>query len=97
MKVSPAKYWRQNNTWQDFVGKTGKVVIATYIRVSSPELQDLLPYSFAIVDIEGQRYEFMGEKGVELKKGDKVELVLRKKMSVSKASLINYGIKMVKI
>ena len=97
MKVSPAKYWRENKKWSDLIGKAGKVIFATEIKVSSPELQEYLPYSFAIVEVDGKKYEFMGEKGAKLKRGDKVELALRKNMSVEKSSLINYGIKLVKV
>lgn len=94
MLLNPANYWRKNKNWNYFVGKSGEVIFVTKVEVTSPELQSFLPYCFAIVEMDGERYEFMGEKGVELKKGDKVEFVFRKVSDSSNASLINYGIKL---
>lgn len=95
MLLNPANYWRKNKNWNNFVGKLGEVVFVTRVEVTSPELQSFLPYCFAIVEMDGERYEFMGEKGVELKKGDKVEFAFRKVSDSDNASLINYGIKLV--
>ena len=95
MKLNPASYWRHNKNWNNFVGKTGEVIFVTKIEVTSPEFQSFLPYCFAIVEMDGERYEFMSEKGADLKKGDKVEFVLRKTSESDNASLINYGIKLV--
>ena len=97
MQLNPASYWRHNKNWNNFVGKKGKVIFVTKVKVTSPELHAYLPYCFAIVEMDGERYEFMGEKGVDLKKGDKVEFVLRKSGKSDKSSLINYGIKLVKV
>ena len=95
MKFNPVNYWRQNKNWSNFVGKTGKVVFATKIEVTSPELQSFLPYCFAIVEMDGEKYEFMSEKGANLKKGDKVKFVFRRTSESDSSSLINYGIKLV--
>lgn len=97
MQLNSANYWRQNKNWNNFVGKIGEVVFSTKVKVTSPELQSYLPYCFMIVEMEGERYEFMSEKGANLERGDKVKFVLRKISEYSKASLINYGIKVVKI
>ena len=97
MQLNSASYWRQNKNWNNFVGKIGKVVFSTKVKVTSPELQSYLPYCFVIVEMEGERYEFMSEKGVNLERGDEVKFVLRKISESSKASLINYGIKVVKL
>jgi mevalonate kinase len=96
MTTNPASYWRQNKNWSHFIGKTGKIVFATKVKVTSPELESFLPYCFTIVEMNGERYEFMGEKGVALEKGDDVKFVLRKVSESSKASIINYGIKVCK-
>lgn len=100
MKLKPAKYWRENKNWSNFIGEVGKVIFATKIEVTSPELQKYLPYCFAVVEVtsgnlKGKRYEFMGTKGADLKKGDKVRFVLRKLSETNKSALINYGIKVV--
>ncbi|MBP7700866.1 hypothetical protein KA111_02270 [Candidatus Woesebacteria bacterium] len=95
MKISPASYWRNNKKWSNLVGKSGKVILSTKIEVTAPEFQEFLPYYFAIVEVEGKNFEFMGEKNEILKKGDKVKLALRKISSCDESSLINYGIKIV--
>lgn len=96
MKVSPENYWRNNKNWSKFIGKIGKVILSTKIEATSPELELFLPYCFVIVELEGEKYEVMGEKDADLERGDQVRFVLRKISNSSNSSLINYGVKVVK-
>ncbi len=89
----PAYYWRQNKEWSKWLGKTGVVVSATMIRVSEASRESMTPYSYAIVDFDGEKHEFMGETNVELQIGDKVKCVLRKMAVAEKSGLVEYGIK----
>ena len=91
--IQPAYYWRQNKAWSQWLGKVGMVVSATMIRVSDDSRSNLTPYSYAIVDFDGEKHEFMGETNVELQIGDKVECVLRKMAIAEKSGLVEYGIK----
>ena len=97
MYKKPAEYWRENKEWPKLIGKRGTVIISTQVSVTSPELQQYVPYSFAIVEIDKKRYEFMGEKNQVLAKGDQVKLFFRKIAVTDKNSLISYGVKVTKV
>lgn len=90
-------YWRQNKKWSDLLGKKGKVIASTNIRVSSPKLSQFTPYPFAIIDFGEFKKELMGIPGEVLKIGDKVSCVLRKSEVPDKSEVIGYTIKIIKI
>lgn len=95
--TKPAQYWRDRNDVSDWLGKQGQVLLATTIRTSSPELNYLTPYDYAVVDFAGQKKEFMAAHGERLVAGDQVKLVLRKKFQPDSSSLIEYSLKLIKV
>jgi uncharacterized OB-fold protein len=95
--MKPAHYARKNKNWQKYLGKKGTVLSSTLIRVTSPELSYLTPYSYVLVDLGNEKKELMGVGNQILKVGDQVECVLRKISTASAESLIEYGIKAQKI
>jgi len=95
--MKPAKYWRLNKQWQNYLGKMGKVIAATKIHVSTPEHQVFVPYNYVIVDFGDEKKEFMGNANGDLTVGDKVECVLRKIQEPDEKGLVTYGIKVRKI
>lgn len=91
--MRPAEYWRKNKNWKKWLGKKGIVIEASWITKSSPKFDKLAPYSFAVVDFEGEKKEFMGVSGEKLEMGDEIVCVFRK-LSISKnEEIIPYGIK----
>lgn len=95
--MKPAAYWRSSKEWSKWLGRRGKVIVATMVTVAAPDQESLTPYAYAIVDFEGEKKEFMGAGNAELRTGDDVECVLRK-LSVSQPhELISYGIKVEKV
>lgn len=97
MIKKPAEYWRERSEIASWIGKEGEVIISTTIRTSSPELNYLTPYEYAIVDFGDQRKEFMGAAGEKLVAGDRVKLVLRKMFQPDSSGLIEYNLKLVKV
>ena len=96
MKIAPAGYHRNSKNWHTLVGKTGTVLLATQLEVTSPELETYLPYSFLLVQLEsGQKIEVMGEAHTFFKSADVVRLELRKTAVASDSSIVCYGIKAV--
>lgn len=108
--LSPAKYWRDNKTWSNLIGKNGTVLLATNI--------DNL-YSYVLVEVDSDidsannnnkiksnsktriekkknKIECMSEVNTFLQSGDKVTLQLRKLSESTENGLINYGIKAIK-
>lgn len=97
MIKKPAEYWREKSEIAKWIGKEGMVVVSTTIRSSSPELNYLTPYEYAIVDFGDQKKEFMAAAGEKLVAGDRVKLVLRKMFQPDSSSLIEYNLKLVKV
>lgn len=95
--IKPAVYWRQNKDWQTWLGRTGKVIVSTTVRVAAPTQERLTPYSYALVDFGNEKHEFMGVGHEVLQSGDMVKCVLRKRGFGAKHELIEYGIKVQKI
>lgn len=95
--MHPAQYWRNSKCWKAWIGKTGTIIVSTRLHVASPKQVPFLPYSFALVDFDGKKAEFMGADHQEFQPGDLVTCVLRK-IEVSDASdIIVYGVKIQKI
>lgn len=95
--VKPPSYWRAAQQWHEWLGRRGRVVVATYIRVAAPQFAVATPYSYLLVDFGGQRREFMGVGHEHPQAGDEVECVLRKMGQGGAADLIEYGIKVQKV
>lgn len=97
MTIKPAAYWRRNKEWKKLLGEKGKVVFSTRVRVAGARQKRWLPYSFALVEIKGKRYELMGVGNEPLNAGDKIVCVLRRLSESDPKALIEYGIKVKKI
>lgn len=100
--IQPATYYRQSQDWQHWLNKTGRVVVATTVRVAAPEFQELTPYSFVLVEFSDKstgktRHGFIGATNCEFKSGSRVKCVFRRLGTVSCQGLISYGIKVVPI
>jgi uncharacterized OB-fold protein len=95
--LSP-EYHRNSKEWHNLVGKSGIVILSTQLKISTPELQEYLPYCFLIVELNnGKKIEIMGEAKTLIAQGDKVRLELRKIAQPDLFSVIPYGLKAVKV
>jgi len=95
--MQPAKYWRDNKSWKNWIGKRGTVVVSTVVTVPPSAQNTFQPYSYAIVSFGGERYEFMGVGHELLIEGDQVECCLRKTSVSEDHEIIGYGIKVRKV
>ena len=86
MNIKPAEYWRENKKWKLLLGKTGRVIFSTWST-----------YSYALVEVDGKKYEMVGVGREKLAKGDKVICVLRRQSKQSSNGLVDYRIKVKKI
>ncbi len=94
--MKPAQYWRKNKSWAALLGRTGKVVVATVIRVPATETAYFGSYPFVVVKVGTKQFECMGVPGEELQAGDQVRFVLRKLKKAVGIEPIPYGLKVVK-
>ena len=51
--MQPAQYHRKTKQWRKLLGKTGVVLLATRIEVTTKELEGFLPYSFLLIELDG--------------------------------------------
>jgi uncharacterized OB-fold protein len=97
MQINPAKYWRRNKDWPNWLGRRGEVEVSTRIKVASEEFSLNQPYSFVLVKFEQEKKEFVGVGHEQFKPGDRVEVVLRRQLRQDDGGLIDYRLKVKKL
>ncbi len=95
--MKPPYYWRLNKDWSNWIGQRGRVLASTLIRVSSPDCEALLPFSYVVVDFGNDKREMMGADHEVFEIGDEVICVLRKTAVTQDNELIEYGLKVTKV
>ncbi len=96
MITTPVKLWRRQENVGSIIGKMGRIMHWTIIRVPAKAFAKEAPYPVAIVELE-DKSKMIGQlvdwEEKDLKKGEKVIAVLRKSYPVDKESIISYHIK----
>ncbi len=96
MITTPVKLWRRQENVGSIIGKMGKILHWTVIRVPAKAFAKEAPYPVVIVELE-DRERMIGQlvdwDEKDLKKGKKVVAILRKSFSVDSESIISYIIK----
>ena len=96
MTTSPVKLWRRNKNASSLIGKKGKIINWTIIRVPAKSFVDQAPYPVVIVKMQngenmiGQLVDWQ-EK--DLMVGREVVSVLRRLRTEDKEDVIYYNIK----
>lgn len=93
---TPVKIHRHQKETTSFIGKKGKIVVWTIIRIATKLFSSQAPYPVAIVKLDqGQRIigQLVDWEEEDLKKGRKVVAVLRRSHTEDKESVITYTIK----
>lgn len=96
MVTSPVKLWRRQKNTSTLIGKKGKILQWTIIRVPAKSFMDQAPYPVVIVKMQngenmiGQLVDWQ-EK--DLKAGKEVVSVLRRLGTEQKEDVIYYNIK----
>jgi len=94
--ISPVKIWRHQKKVNQLLGKTGKIVSFTLIRVAPVEFKQQVPYPVVVVRIEDGRGvvgQLVDWEKKNLKLGQKVKTVYRKIREPESEGIIPYGIK----
>ncbi len=96
MITTPVKLWRRQENVGSIIGKIGKVLNWTIIRVPAKAFAKEAPYPVVIVELEN-RERMIGQlvdwEEKDLKKGKKVVAVLRRSFIGDSESVIVYNIK----
>ncbi|MDP2638016.1 MAG: OB-fold domain-containing protein [Candidatus Levybacteria bacterium] len=96
MVTSPVKLWRRQKNVASLIGKKGKILLWTIIRVPGKSFVGLAPYPVVIVKMEdgekmiGQLVDW-DEK--DLRPGRQIISVLRRLRTEDKEDIIQYNIK----
>ncbi|OGH13785.1 MAG: hypothetical protein A2687_03275 [Candidatus Levybacteria bacterium RIFCSPHIGHO2_01_FULL_38_26] len=96
MITSPVKLWRRQKSASSLIGKKGKILHWTIIRVPAKSFVDQAPYPVVIVKVQngenmiGQLVDWQKE---DLKVGQDVVCVLRRLRTEERESIIYYNIK----
>jgi uncharacterized OB-fold protein len=90
-------YHRQNKNWSKYLGRRGKVIVASQVKVTTSRLEINLPYYLLLVSFAKEKKELMGVAGEDFKPGDAVECVLRKLDRAEKSEIIFYGLKAARV
>lgn len=94
--TSPVKIWRNQKKIAALIGKKGKVISWTFIRIPPAGFEAQAPYPTAIVKLEDGRMiivQMVDYSDKNLKVGQKVVTVVRRIMQTEGADVIPYGIK----
>jgi uncharacterized OB-fold protein len=96
MTASPVKLWRRQKKVASLIGKKGKILLWTFIRVPARSFVDQAPYPVVIVKLlngENMTGQLVDWQEKDLKIGREVISVLRRLSSEEKESVIYYNIK----
>ena len=94
--TSPVKIWRNQKKIVALIGKSGKVISWTFVRVPPAGFEGQAPYPVALIKLEdgktviAQVVDYIGK---DLKFGQKVVTVVRRTMQAESNDVIPYGIK----
>ncbi len=93
---SPVTVWRHHKNIQNYLGKTGKIIVWTKVFVAPAGFEHEAPYPVAIVRFEdGMKMplQMVEYEDKHLKTGQKIVTVVRKLGKVGLDKVIEYGIK----
>lgn len=96
MIISPVKVWRNQKKIAKMLGKTGKIIAWTVIRVPPADFSYQAPYIVAVVKINGGKNiiaQVTDCKISDLKFGQKVKTVIRRTSKPGGDEVIPYGVK----
>lgn len=94
--ITPVKIHRHQKHTASLIGKKGKIVMWTMIRVATKLFSSQAPYPVAIVNLEGYGQvigQIVDWQQEELREGQEVIAVLRRNLTEDKESVITYNIK----
>lgn len=94
--VSPVKIWRNQKKVANLIGKTGKIISWTLIRVPPGDFSDQAPYPVVIIALDKGRNimcQLVDYKESDLAFGKNVITIVRRITHPDPDGVIPYGIK----
>ena len=94
--ISPVKIWRNQKNIANLLGKRGKIISWTFVRIPPAGFENQAPYPVALVRLEDRNVIIamvVDYTEKDLKFGKKVITVVRRVMQPDSTDVILYGIK----
>ncbi|HCM37444.1 MAG: Protein AcaC [Candidatus Gottesmanbacteria bacterium GW2011_GWB1_43_11] len=93
--LSPVKLWRNQKYTRELLGKSGKVVSFTVIRVPPAGFESQAPYPVVLVDLGGrlQIGQLVDVQAHQIRTGLRVRAVIRRVRQPDPEGVIPYGVK----
>ena len=94
--TSPVKIWRNQKKITKMLGRCGKIISWTIIRVPPSDFSYIAPYAVAIVKLDNGRNIIVQVVDIgldEIRTGQKVITVVRRTLRPDSNDVIPYGIK----
>lgn len=96
MITTPVKLWRRQENTASLIGTKGKILNWTIIRIPAKSFASEAPYPVVIVELNNKEKmvaQLVDYDTRNLKKGQKVIIVLRKSFPKDAESIIEYTLK----
>src|SRR3989344_1523296 len=96
MTTSPVKLWRRHKKTSTLIGKKGKILLWTIIRIPAKSFMDQAPYPVVIIKMqngENMIGQLVDWEEKDLVSGREVVSVLRRLRTEEKEDIIYYNIK----
>jgi len=94
--TSPVKIWRNQKNIANLIGKIGKIISWTFIRIPPAGFESQAPYPVALIKLEDGKTiiaQMVDYREKNLKFGQKVVTTLRRTIQSESSDVIPYGIK----
>lgn len=94
--ISPVKVWRNQGVITKYLGRRGKIVSSTIIRVGPSGFETQIPYPVVVVEFDsGEKMtgQLVDWQEGDVRLGSRVEAVLRRVREPHPEGVIPYGIK----
>lgn len=96
INTSPVKVWRHQKKFNSLLGKEGKILFWTLIKVPPAGYEQEAPYPVVLVEFQGEKRmigQLVDWKKRDLLIGKKVKIVYRRIRKPDLEGVIPYGIK----
>ena len=94
--ISPVKIWRNQKHFTKLIGKTGRIVSWTMIRVPPDGFSEQAPYPLAVVCLDGGMHitaQVVDWENNQCVTNQKVVTVIRRTIDATADGVIPYGVK----
>jgi len=94
--ISPVKIWRNQKHFTKLIGKTGRIISWTMIRVPPDGFSEQAPYPLAVVKLDNNiqiTAQIVDWEGMQINTQQKVITVVRRTIDATSEGVIPYGIK----